>query len=70
MSGMATVRDVHFDNSSLFSRGKWRKSNIRVFHGYDYEEYRLLEYEIPVRTSQETHYVSLTEPSLLMLCKI
>jgi hypothetical protein len=24
----------------------------------------------PVRTSQETHYVSATEPSLLMLCKI
>jgi hypothetical protein len=24
----------------------------------------------PVRTSQETHYVSATEPSQLMLCKI
>jgi hypothetical protein len=24
----------------------------------------------PVRTSQETHYVSATEPSRLMLCKI
>jgi hypothetical protein len=24
----------------------------------------------PVRTSQETHYVSATGPSLLMLCKI
>jgi hypothetical protein len=28
------------------------------FHGSDYEEYRLLAYKDPVRTSQETHYVS------------
>jgi hypothetical protein len=34
------------------------------------EECRLLGYENPVRTSQETHYVSATEPSWLMLCKI
>jgi hypothetical protein len=39
-------------------------------HGGDYEECRLLEYKKPVRTSQETHYVSVTEPSRLMLCKI
>jgi hypothetical protein len=35
-----------------------------------YEESRLLGYKIPVRTSQETHYVSATELSRLMLCKI
>jgi hypothetical protein len=40
------------------------------FHGGDYEEFRLLGYKNPVRTSQETHYVSATEPSRLMLCKI
>jgi hypothetical protein len=40
------------------------------FHGGDYEECRLLGYKNPVRTSQETHYVSATEPSPLMLCKI
>jgi hypothetical protein len=34
------------------------------------EECRLLGYETPVRTSQETHYVSATEPSRLMLYKI
>jgi hypothetical protein len=39
-------------------------------HGGDYEECRPLGYKIPVRTSQETHYVSATEPSRLMLCKI
>jgi hypothetical protein len=39
-------------------------------HGCDYAECRLLGYKTPVRTSQETHYVSATEPSLLMLCKI
>jgi hypothetical protein len=40
------------------------------FHGGDYEECRLLGYKNPVHTSQETHYVSATEPSQLMLCKI
>jgi hypothetical protein len=39
------------------------------FHGGDYEECRLLGYKSPVRTSQETHYVSATESSQLMLCK-
>jgi hypothetical protein len=40
------------------------------FHSSDYEECRLLGYKNPVRTSQETHYVSATETSQLMLCKI
>jgi hypothetical protein len=40
------------------------------FHSSDYEECRLLIYKNPVRTSQETHYVSTTESSQLMLCKI
>jgi hypothetical protein len=40
------------------------------FRGGDYEECRLLGYKNPVRTSQETHYVSATESSQLMLCKI
>jgi hypothetical protein len=39
-------------------------------HGGDYEECRLLGYKNPVVTSQETHYVSDTEPSRFMLCKI
>jgi hypothetical protein len=43
---------------------------IWSFHSCDYEECRLLGYKHPVRTSQETHYVSATEPSRLMLCKI
>jgi hypothetical protein len=30
----------------------------------------LMGYKVPVRTSQETHYVSATELSQLMLCKI
>jgi hypothetical protein len=34
------------------------------------EQWRLLEYRTPVRTAQETHYVSATEPRQLMLCKI
>jgi hypothetical protein len=40
------------------------------FHGGDYEEFRLLGYKTPVRTSQETHYVSTIQSSQLMLCKI
>jgi hypothetical protein len=31
------------------------------FHGGEYEEF-LLGYKHPVRTSQETHYLSATEP--------
>jgi hypothetical protein len=34
------------------------------------EKCRLLGYKTPVRMSQETHFVSATEPSRLMLCKI
>jgi hypothetical protein len=34
------------------------------------EECRLLGYKNPVRTSQETHYVSAIESSRLLLCKI
>jgi hypothetical protein len=40
------------------------------FHGGDYEEWRLLGYKNQVRISQETHYVSATESSQLMLCNI
>jgi hypothetical protein len=40
------------------------------FHGSVYEECRLLGYKNTVRTSQETYYVSTTEPSQLMLCEI
>jgi hypothetical protein len=43
---------------------------IWCFHGSDYEEWRLLGYKTPVHTSQETHYVSATKPSRLILCKI
>jgi hypothetical protein len=52
------------------------KSNLDViskiwgFHGGDYVDRRLLGYKIPVRISQETHYVSAADPSWLMLCKI
>jgi hypothetical protein len=43
---------------------------IRDFHVGDYEERRLLGFKHPVRTSQETYYISTTEPNRLMLCKI
>jgi hypothetical protein len=34
------------------------------------EEFRLLGYKTPVRTSQETHYLSAKEHSQLILCKV
>jgi hypothetical protein len=43
---------------------------FELFHGSDYEECRLLGYKNRVRTSQETHYISTTESSQLMLCNI
>jgi hypothetical protein len=45
-------------------------SRIWGFHGEDYEERLLLGYKNPDRISQETHYVSVKEPSLLVLCRI
>jgi hypothetical protein len=44
--------------------------NLCESSGGEYEECYLLGYKNTVRTSQETHYVSATEPSWLMLCKI
>jgi hypothetical protein len=40
------------------------------FRGGDYEHCRLMGYENPFRTSQDTYYFSATESSRLMLCKI
>jgi hypothetical protein len=51
-------------------RAKSHRYKIWDFHGGDYEECRLLGYKNPFLTSQETHYVSTTELSRLMLCKI
>jgi hypothetical protein len=58
----------HLIRISFVVFGLWCK--ILGFHGGDYEECHLLGYKSPVRTSQETHYVSTTESSQLMLCKI
>jgi hypothetical protein len=44
--------------------------NISGICGGDYEECRLLGYKNQVHTSQETRYISATESSQLMLCKI
>jgi hypothetical protein len=42
----------------------------RGIHGGHYEECRLLGYKDLVCTSEETHHVSATETSRLMLCKV
>jgi hypothetical protein len=56
------------ENATFRKLDQFRK--IWGLHGGDYEECRLLGFKIPVHTSQESHYVSATEPSRLMLCKI
>jgi hypothetical protein len=43
---------------------------IWSFHDGDYVEFRLLGYENPVHTLQETYYVSDTDKRQLMLCNI
>jgi hypothetical protein len=40
------------------------------FHGGNYKECHLLGYKKPVRTLQETNYISATDPSQLILRKI
>jgi hypothetical protein len=42
----------------------------RGCHGSDSEDCHLLGYMNPVRTSQETRYVCVTEPIQLVLCKV
>jgi hypothetical protein len=54
----------------VFSKISMGRCKISGFHGGHYEEWRLLGYKNPVRTSQETHYFSATKSSQLMLCKI
>jgi hypothetical protein len=61
----------HMIASSLMTWESWeRLSKLWGFHSDDYEECHLLWYKNPVRTSQKTHYISATESSQLMLCKI
>jgi hypothetical protein len=43
---------------------------LRLQTSNQIEECRLLGFKNPVRTSQETPYVSTTESSQLMLCKM
>jgi hypothetical protein len=51
------VSNIHYNES-------------RIENPFLFEECRLPGYKNTVRTSQETHYVSATESSRLMLCKI
>jgi hypothetical protein len=55
--------------SSLLSPAGECYVKIWGLHGGHYEECRLLGYKNSVRTSRETHYVSATESSRLMICK-
>jgi hypothetical protein len=59
----------HFANGNR-PEGLTDQCKSSGFHGGDCEECRLLGYKIPVHTSQETHCVSVTEQSQLIICKI
>jgi hypothetical protein len=48
----------------------WKDFVPAVTSGTDEEECRLMGFKNPVRTSQETHHFSATEPSHLILCTI
>jgi hypothetical protein len=50
--------------------GSDRTCKTRGFHGGYYAERRLLGYKNPVRTSQETYYISAIKPSPLIQCQI
>jgi hypothetical protein len=67
-SGLNTVKVVAHCNIHRKPVNALRK--MWGFHGGDYEECCLLIYRNPVRTSQETHYVSVTGSSQLILCKM
>jgi hypothetical protein len=60
-------RDRFVDEENGQTKGG---SQILGSHGGDYEDRRLLGYKTTVCTSQETHYISTTEPSRLMLCEV
>jgi hypothetical protein len=60
-----------FISTAFGTSGRYNGAcRIWRFRCGDYEECHLLGYKTPVRTSQETHYVSATQSSQLMLCKI
>jgi hypothetical protein len=63
----ATATHSQFEvNNNNNNNNKNNNNNIWGFHSGDCEECRLLGYKNPVRTSQETHYVSATERTQLM----
>jgi hypothetical protein len=65
-----TVSSICMENMGKVVKGQSARQQIWGFHGADYEECRLLGYKNPVCTSQGTHYVSVRESSLLMLCEM
>jgi hypothetical protein len=64
IGGLGTTLAVTINRSTLRS-----DTFLRIVGG-DYEECRLMGYKNPVRTPQGRNYVSATESSWLMLCKI
>jgi hypothetical protein len=67
-----TAVEFHGATRSFMAKMEFLNTLYKIwdFHCSHYENCSLVGYKNPVRTSQETHYVSATEASRLMLCKI
>jgi hypothetical protein len=65
-----TIRPFHLIKHCSMNHTAFCSGVVAQYVMFSVEECRLLGYKNPVRTSQETHYVSATETSQLILCKM
>jgi hypothetical protein len=73
--GMHMQSILHSQKDLLFIRiiwqpTRWKYVRFEVFTVVTMKNAVFWDTKTPLRTSQQTHYVSATEPSQLMLCKI
>jgi hypothetical protein len=70
MKRVGGLVEVRLDKENWLNYRHKQLGKLSGFQGGDKDESRILEYENPVGTSQEIHYVSSRETSRLMLCQI
>jgi hypothetical protein len=70
LSTAVTTASLWINKPCSLTHYRLFRCKIWCFHGVDYEVWRLRGYKTPVRTSQKTHFISVTESSQLMLFKI
>jgi hypothetical protein len=59
---------IHYTGGMFVGCTLDRRCNTLGFHGGDSEECRLVGYKNTVHPSQDTYYVSATDPRLLVKC--